>query len=119
MHVKTRPDHGEGPRGRKAAALAVAAFASLVLVACDEAAVSEGGPPVASDHPSASSGDGASSSADVPTCTRIVGMSQTRQWYRASFETVVPDDNFELFWTGGAAIRSWARPAAWDAGALE
>jgi hypothetical protein len=46
-------------------------------------------------------------------------MSQTRQWYRASFETVVPDDRFELYWTGGAAIRSWARPAAWDSGALE
>jgi hypothetical protein len=46
-------------------------------------------------------------------------MSQTRQWYRASFETVAPDDRFELFWTGGAAIRSWARPAAWDSGALE
>jgi len=117
--VRSGSDQGDGPRRRRLAALAIAAVASIALVSCDDAPASGGGTPAATDHPSASGGDGPSPVVDVPTCTRIVGMSQTRQWYRASFETVVPDDRFELFWTGGAAIRSWARPAAWDSGALE
>lgn len=96
-----------------------------ILASCDGPPASEDGSGSVSDGPSVSGGgptsgdDGPPVSNDLPTCTRIVGMSQTRQWYRASFETVVADDRFELFWTGGAAIRSWARPAAWDAGALE
>lgn len=107
------------------APLSVLAVLAAILVSCDKTSAPADGTSVSDGSPVASDGapvpsDGAPApSFDVPTCTRIVGMSQTRQWYLASFETVAPDDHFELYWTGGAAISSWARPGAWESGTLE
>jgi hypothetical protein len=98
-----------------AALAAVLAVLSVVLIVL---AISDGpAPDLGPTDDATPAGEGTAGS--IPTCTRVVGYSQTRQWFQASFETVVPDDRFELFWAGGAAIRSWARPAAWESGTLE
>ncbi len=93
-------------------ALSVLAGLSGVLVSCDKTSAPTDGAPAPTDGAPAPSGE-------VPACTRIIGYSQTRQWYLASFETIAPDDHFELYWTGGAGISSWARPSAWESGSLE
>src|SRR6185295_12662754 len=46
-----------------------------------------------------------------PTCTEIVGFSQTMQWYFAGFrEGVGASDRWELRWVGGGSIGNWADP---------
>ena len=92
----------------------------VVIGACTER------PPPDRDVPAAggTAGEGPNaggpvSSGRIPACTMFVGYSQTFQWYRASFESVVPDERFELLWGGGRAIRSWADPDTWANANLE
>ncbi|MGH3118778.1 MAG: hypothetical protein ACRDQ2_17020 [Gaiellales bacterium] len=44
-------------------------------------------------------------------CTLVLGFSQTRQWYldEPDFESVVPDEQWQLLWAGGAELR-WQDP---------
>ncbi len=53
------------------------------------------------------------------TCTLVLGYSQTAEWYEAggAFESVVPDDLWQLKWAGGAGVDRWSDPdnRAWEA----
>jgi hypothetical protein len=46
------------------------------------------------------------------TCTRVLGFSQTRQWYldAPDFEQVVGNDAWELLWVKGAGMK-WQNPS--------
>ncbi len=101
------------------AVLATLAIASAALVSCNESRAPAHESAAPARESSAPSGGTPVPATDIPSCTRIIGYSQTRQWYLASFETVVPDANFELFWSGGAGIRRWASSDDWDSGNLE
>jgi hypothetical protein len=104
---------------RGAVALVAVLAAAVVLSIAVTIGDDDPPPPPADQTGPTTTGGGAGADGPTPTCTRIVGYSQTRQWYLASFESVVPDERFELFWMGGAAIRAWAGAAAWDSGTLE
>ena len=52
-------------------------------------------------------------------CTRIVGYSQTRQWFNRGFESVVDGGSYELFWRSGGSLEGWASGANWSAGTLQ
>ncbi len=44
-------------------------------------------------------------------CTRVVGFSQTEQWFTGGgFEPVAGDARWELLWESGATIEKWADP---------
>jgi hypothetical protein len=53
----------------------------------------------------------ATSTAGSFVCTRVLGYSQTRQWYldAPDFEQVVGNDQWELLWRKGAGIK-WQNP---------
>ncbi len=45
------------------------------------------------------------------SCTRVVGFSQTEQWFTGGgFEQVAGDAGWELLWESGATIEKWADP---------
>jgi hypothetical protein len=48
----------------------------------------------------------------VPTCTQVIGFSQTLQWYQEAgvFESVVDDGRWQLLGRGGASIDQWQDP---------
>jgi hypothetical protein len=48
---------------------------------------------------------------DPISCTRVVGFSQTEQWFTGGgFEPVAGDAGWELLWEPGATIEKWAAP---------
>lgn len=65
------------------------------------------------DHCLGTSGTGTTSVPPVPepaTCTRIVGLSFTSQWF-PTFESQVDGASWELFWHHGARVNFWAKKA--------
>jgi hypothetical protein len=48
----------------------------------------------------------------APTCTQVIGFSQTLQWYQEGgvFESVVDDARWQLLGRGGASIDQWQNP---------
>lgn len=58
--------------------------------------------------------------AQAADCTRVMGFSQTDQWYEGgSFESYVTGDDWELYWHEGGRIDEWSRSSAiWSTGIL-
>ncbi len=52
-------------------------------------------------------------------CTRVIGYSQTSQWFMAEgvFESIVGTDTWELMWSNGATLESYRDPSSpvWSA----
>lgn len=100
---------GEGRRGTrpdlaKARALLVPLLLTLAAAACGG---DPGRSPTGVSPSDVDAGGGFA-------CTRVLGFSQTRQWYAArdggGFEAVLDGDRWELFYHLGAGITLWADP---------
>jgi len=58
--------------------------------------------------------------AQAPLCTRVMGFSQTDQWYEGGdFESHVTGADWELYWHEGGRIDEWSRGGPiWRSGTL-
>lgn len=68
---------------------------------------------VPTQRPETPQPDGGGGEGDGFACTRVLGFSQTRQWYwYGGFERFVDEARWELFAHHGAGIRQWADPTS-------
>jgi hypothetical protein len=95
----------------------VTAAAMLVLLlgsSCSGGGEGGGQPPERSPRSRTRAAEPTAPSSPAPdspfTCTRVLGFSQTAQWYRWGFESQVDDDSWELFAYNGAGVSTWANP---------
>jgi hypothetical protein len=73
----------------------------------------DGSLPVASG-----AGDASTPPTSAFTCTLLIGIQATEEWYTAGFETMVDNSRWELIWVHSGFVELWANPAdpIWSTG---
>jgi hypothetical protein len=72
--------------------------------------------PAASPAPSAAARPAAATSTSPFSCTEVIGLTITAEWYSAGFELLVPDAQFQARTRPHTFVDQWADPAhaAWS-----